>query len=219
MLPLYRFLPACLIALCTFILPACRHRSVAPVSIIIDSLGADKNPYVNRDQSPMDMSYYPPNYPVQKMNHTDTSALIARVIYSRPHKKGRSIFGNTNSSLCQYGKEWRLGANEATEIEFFKNVSIAGKNVNSGTYTLYCIPYPDHWTIVFNDDLHTWGLHIDTTHDIFRTDIPVQTQSPALEDFTIVFKPAASGASLIMAWDNVKAMLPVAFGKQQVSLR
>jgi len=35
-----------------------------------------------------------------------------KVTYGRPHKKGRTIFGE----LVPYGKVWRTGANEATEI-------------------------------------------------------------------------------------------------------
>ena len=183
-------------------------------NIIIDSAtGAEKNPYDIEDQSPMDMSYYPKDYPLQKMKGTDSLPLVARVIYSRPHKKSRIIFGNSIESLCRYGKEWRLGANEATEIEFFKNVSINGKNIAKGSYILYCIPNADRWTIVLNSNLHTWGLHMDTSKDILRTDIPVMQQSPALEDFTMVFTPAKYGADLLMAWDTVRAQLPIEFYK------
>ena len=171
------------------------------------------NPYVSHDQSPMDMSYYPPDYPVLRMNGTDSTSLVARLIYSRPQKKGRSIFGNTEKSLRQYGKEWRLGANEATEIEFFKTVTIAGKKIDKGRYIIYCIPFPDTWTVVLNSNLNTWGLHMDATKDIFKTVIPVQQQNPAVEDFTMVFQQAPYGADLVMAWDNVKAVLPVSFSK------
>ena len=45
------------------------------------------------DKSPMDMSYYPINYPVQKISNKVTEPLIARVIYSRPKKQGRKVFG------------------------------------------------------------------------------------------------------------------------------
>jgi hypothetical protein len=187
-----------------------------PVSrkIILDSASvSEKNPYALQDQSPMDMSYFPVDYPLEKMNKEDTSPLIARVIYSRPHKKGRTIFGNTPQSLCQYGREWRLGANEATEIEFFKNVSIHGKNIPKGTYIIYCIPDSDKWTLVFNSNLHTWGLHMDESKDVFRTDIPVMIQSPKLEDFTMVFISQTYGADLVMAWDDVKTQLPIEFSK------
>ena len=81
--------------------------------ITIDTLHKKEsvNPYITYDQSPMDMSYYPPDYPILKMNGTDTSSLVARVIYSRPQKKGRLIFGEPGKGLREYGKEWRLGAN------------------------------------------------------------------------------------------------------------
>ena len=41
------------------------------------------------DKSPMDMSYYPVNYPVLKINDKITEPLAARVVYSRPQKAGR----------------------------------------------------------------------------------------------------------------------------------
>jgi hypothetical protein len=41
----------------------------------------------------------------------------------------------------------------------------------------------------------------------------VQEQKPVLEDFTMVFKPAFYGADLIIAWDNVKTILPISFSK------
>ncbi len=189
------------------------QKNTAPVNnSASDSLvNPDKNPYVNLDQSPMDMSYYPVEYPINKMNGKVQEPLVARIIYSRPHKKGRLIFGTDEKALCQYGNEWRLGANEATEIEFYKPVNIGGHNVKPGSYILYSIPQKDSWTIVLNSNLNTWGLHMDASKDLFRIQIPVMEQSPAIEDFTIVFQKAADGASMIMAWDNVKAILPIVF--------
>src|SRR5687767_3017626 len=51
------------------------------------------NPYVSRDISPMDVSYFPVDYPVLKMSGSITTPPVARVIYSRPQKQGRQIFG------------------------------------------------------------------------------------------------------------------------------
>jgi len=209
-------LQCCLYAMiAAFSLSACKaKKAAAPVASANDSLQSlNKNPYVTMDQSPMDMTWYPVNYPIEKMKGNDSLKLISRVIYSRPHKKNRVIFGDTQESLCIYGKPWRLGANEATEIDFFDNVSIAGKNIPKGTYVIYCIPHADRWTIILNNNLYTWGLHIKDADDIFRTDIPVSTQSPALEDFTMTFQDSPTGADLLMAWDNVKAILPITFSK------
>src|ERR1700761_4524891 len=84
---------------------------------------AGNNPSV--DSSPLDISYYPVDYPVLKVQEKVKEPLIARVVYSRPKKKGRKLFGD----LIQYGQVWRLGANEATELEFFQDVKIDQKIV------------------------------------------------------------------------------------------
>ena len=198
----------------TTILFSCKRHQPSPQAgeHAADSL-LNKNPYVNTDQSPMDMSWCPAGYPVEKMNGNDSLKLIARLIYSRPHKKGRQIFGDADASLCRYGKPWRLGANEATELDLVENVSIAGKNIEKGMYILYCVPHADHWTIILNSNLYTWGLHINDQKDLFKTDIPVMPQSPSLEDFTMAFQDSPTGADLVMAWDNVKAVLPLVYVK------
>jgi Protein of unknown function (DUF2911) len=175
-----------------------------------DSLQNNVAALVKSDQSTMDMSWCPANYPLEQMQG-NKQKLIARVIYSRPHKKGRQIFGNGPESLCLYGKPWRLGANEATEITFFENINIAGKNIEKGTYVLYCIPYENKWTIILNSNLYTWGLHIDESKDIFKTDIPVIKQMPSIEDFTLFFEDTKTGCDMIMAWENVKTVLPIGF--------
>src|SRR6218665_3749392 len=169
------------------------------------------NPYKTVDQSPLDISYCPDEYPQKLMKGEMAGGPVARVIYSRPHKKGRIIFSDNAHSLCPYGKPWRLGANEATEITFFKPVLINGKNIAPGRYILYCIPHADKWEIDLNTNLDSWSLAIDPLKDIYKTEVPVQEQNPAIEDFTILFESTARGADLLMAWDNVKVMLPLTY--------
>jgi hypothetical protein len=168
---------------------------------------APSNPYAAIDISPMDMSYFPVNYSQRKMTHDITAPPVMRIIYSRPHRQGRTIFGN----LLTYGERWRLGANEASEIEFFKNVTIQNKKVNAGRYIIYCIPYQDKWTIILNNDLYTWGLKIDSTKDLMQFDVPVKKIAMNFEYFTMVFQPISNGAELIIAWDDREARLPVDF--------
>ena len=118
------------------------------------------NPFSTPDVSPLDISYFPVDYPVLKMSGAIEKDPVARVIYSRPHRGGRKIFG----SLLKYGEAWRLGANESTEIEFFQPVTIQNKTVQKGRYIIYCIPNAEKWTIVFNSNIYTWGLkHIPAT--------------------------------------------------------
>lgn len=160
------------------------------------------------DKSPMDMSYYPSNYPVLKIQDKATDPLVARVIYSRPQRNGRTIFGD----LVEFGKVWRLGANEATEIEFFQTVRVGGVRVRKGRYTLYCIPYEDKWTMIINRDTDTWGaFKYDEAKDVTRLDVPVTKQADITEAMSMYFDKSALGASLIMQWDNVKVSLPITF--------
>jgi hypothetical protein len=160
------------------------------------------------DQSPMDMSYYPDNYPILKVQDKATIAPVARVIYSRPHLNGRVIVGG----LLQYGKLWRMGANEATEIEFFKEVSIAGKKIPKGRYTLYAIVNPDKWTIILNRETDSWGAFLyDEKKDVVHADVPVQQSGEYAEALSITFEKSTTGCNMALVWDKIKISLPIAF--------
>jgi hypothetical protein len=162
------------------------------------------NPYVPVDVSPMDMSWLPVDYPKLTVKK---SLPVARIIYSRPHKQGRKIFGN----LVKYGERWRLGANEATEIELFTPMTIQNKTLARGRYILYCIPELDKWTIVFNNNLFSWGLTLDPSKDAYRFTIPAQVKNQSVEYFSMTFQPNVDGADLVMAWDNIEARLPIQY--------
>lgn len=160
------------------------------------------------DKSPMDMSYYPTRYPVLKIQDKITEPLVARAIYSRPQKNGRVIFGE----LLEYGKVWRLGANEATEVEFYIDVKINDIKVKKGRYTLYGIPNLEKWTIIINKETDTWGsFRYEEKNDLLRVDVPVQKQTEITEEFSMAFEKSATGAGLIIAWDDVKLNLPIVF--------
>jgi hypothetical protein len=174
------------------------------ISVLMGKAQSNSLPPV--DKSPMDMCYYPNNYPVLKIQDKATEPMVARVIYSRPQKNGRLIFGD----LVEYGKVWRLGANEATEIEFFRSVKIGDKKVEKGRYTLYAIPAEDTWTIILNKDNDTWGaFKYDELKDVLRTTVPVQKLNEGVEALAMTFEKSDSGCNLIIAWDNIKASLPI----------
>lgn len=165
------------------------------------------NPYAPVDVSPLDISYFPTDYPILRMQGKSDAGPLARVLYSRPHRHGRTIFGN----LLQYGQPWRLGANEATEIELFVPVSAGGRRIEKGRYMLYCIPEKDSWTIIFNSNTYSWGLTQDAQKDQQRITVPVTRNNPSVESFTMVFEKTASGADLLMAWDDLVARMPIDF--------
>jgi hypothetical protein len=158
------------------------------------------------DKSPMDMAYFPNNYPVLNIQDKINEPLIARVIYSRPQKAGRVIFGD----LVEYKQVWRMGANEATEIEFYRDVKIGGKKILKGKYTLYAIVKPEEWTVILNKETDTWGaFKYDEKKDVVRVTVPAEKSAEAIEAFTMVFDKTSNGANLVIAWDEIKVSLPI----------
>ncbi|MEI9807170.1 MAG: DUF2911 domain-containing protein [Bacteroidota bacterium] len=167
------------------------------------------NPYAGVDVSPMDMSYYPVDYPKLKMANINIAPPVVRVVYSRPHLQGRHLFND----VLKYGEPWRLGANESTEIQFYRDLMIQDKKIKAGRYILYCVPEEDKWTIVLNSNIDSWGLKQEPARDIEHFSIPAvhDHNGPSLEYFTIIFEKTTKGADLVMAWGDVIAKLPVSF--------
>ncbi|MBK6936330.1 MAG: DUF2911 domain-containing protein [Chitinophagaceae bacterium] len=165
------------------------------------------NPYAAVDVSPIDMAYFPADYPKLKMANQAVGEPLARVIYSRPHLQGRHIF----HEVLKYGEPWRLGANESTELELFSDVSIKGKKIKEGRYVLYCIPQPDTWTVVINNNTDSWGLQPDKSKDIGKFEVPATKTNNSIEYFTIIFEKTNAGANLLMAWDDTEVRLPLLF--------
>lgn len=154
------------------------------------------------DASPADIVYFPLNAAKVK----DDSTPSIRLIYSRPSRKGRDIFG----VLEQYGKVWRMGANESTEIKFYKRVNIGGKSVKAGSYSLFAIPSRDKWTWIINKQTDRWGAFTyDQTKDVARIDVPVKALKEPLETFSLSFTAQPKGTNMVLAWDRVLVELPI----------
>jgi hypothetical protein len=160
------------------------------------------------DKSPMDMSYFPDQYPLKKFQGKITTPPVIRVIYGRPQKEGRDVFG----TLLKFNEIWRLGANEATEIEFYKDVKIDNKKVVKGRYSLYCIPNVASWTFILNKDTDSWGaFKYDSKKDVFRVTVPVIKLSSVVESLSIFFEKTTKGANLTVTWDQTESILPISF--------
>ena len=131
-----------------------------------------------------------------------------KIVYSRPHKKGREIFG----VLEPYGKVWRTGANEATEITCTKDIKINGKKLSAGTYSLFSIPQKDNWTIIINSGLGQWGAYQYSQElDVMRFEVVVQQTQVSYEPFTIEFVQEAEYTNLLLMWDMTKVSIPIEF--------
>ncbi len=128
-----------------------------------------------------------------------------KVIYSRPQKKGREVFGG----LVPYNEVWRTGADEATEIKLFKDYNFGGKTVKAGTYSLFTIPGEKEWTIILNSDLDSWGHYsYDESKDVARIKVPAASASETVEAFGIGFKAVDKGYHMVLGWDTTMVEVP-----------
>lgn len=131
-----------------------------------------------------------------------------KITYGRPHMRGRSIFGG----LVPFGKIWRTGANEATEITLTKNVLIDKKRLKAGTYTIFTIPDKDTWKVIFNSDLGQWGAYkYNPDKNILTIDAKVSEMQQNYEPFTIEFQLQDDFTNVLMMWEHTKVSFPIAF--------
>lgn len=154
------------------------------------------------DASPADIAYLREN--------GRRSAAVAKVIYGRPQKKGRTMLGDTEP----FGKVWRLGANETTEIKLFRDVTFGDKVVKAGTYSLYAIPNATEWIIIFNSKLDTWGAYeYDETKDVVRFNVPVGKSEAEVEALAISFDETngTGKSNLNIGWETTLVKVPVKF--------
>jgi len=141
-----------------------------------------------------------------------SNGLDIKVNYSQPSKRGRIIFGDEKDGVLQpYGKYWRLGANASTEITFSKNVTFAGKPVNSGSYRMYAVPGPTSFQISLNSEVGVYfGVaEPDYSKDILKVDIPVSAAPSETEKFVIQFSDDSAGVNMDFVWDKILVRVPI----------
>ena len=152
------------------------------------------------DPSPADIAYL--------RQDGRKSAPVIKVTYGRPLKKGRTMLGGTEP----YGTVWRTGANETTEIKFYKDVTLGDKKITAGTYSLYTIPNNGEWTIIINSKLDTWGAYeYEESKDVVRFKVPAGKPEAEVEAFTIAFEGAKGDATMLLAWENTLIKIPVKY--------
>ena len=183
-----------------------RYPSLLLIALCLSVCSYGQLQVTEPDKSPLDVSYSPQGYPILKFQNKEMNGkLNARVVYSRPQVKGRVIFG----SEVKYNEVWRLGANESTEIELYKNAVIAGKKIAKGRYSMYCIPEENQWTIILNKDTDSWGsFSYNAERDVVRAAIGVSKNESPVEYLTIYFDNVNN---LVMMWADLKANLPIQF--------
>lgn len=171
----------------------------------------------------------------EKIIKSSYEDLEISVTYGSPYKKGRVIFGEakdrpwlpkgnfwtngfraltglprTTGALVPNGKYWRLGANDATEISFNKNINFADKPVNAGRYRMYAVPNHNTWHITLNSELGKFGYYEPNhSRDVATIEVPVEMAPTEVEQFTISFDKDSSGVKMNLMWDRTLVRVPL----------
>lgn len=124
-----------------------------------------------------------------------------KVNYSSPAVKGRKIWGG----LVPYDKVWRTGANEATIFETSKDITIDGKTLKAGKYSLYTKPGEKEWQVIFNSQTGQWGINHDgSTTDDASKDVLVATAKPMKSKMMNErFKIEINKKGMVLLWENL----------------
>lgn len=140
----------------------------------------------------------------------DKDGLKIEVNYSRPFKKGREIFGG----LVPFDQVWRTGANEAATFETNKDLTIGGKMLPAGKYTLWTIPHKETWEVIFNKKMYPWGINRnglasrEADADVVSVTVPVEVLPESVEQFTINVVETKV-PTLELSWDFMQVAVPL----------
>jgi hypothetical protein len=153
---------------------------------------------------------YTKSFSPEDKSSFNSGDLQISVLYNRPFKKGRVIFGE----LVPYNKVWRTGANEATVFETNKDLVFGDKTLKAGKYTLFTIPEEQSWNILFNSETGQWGVDFngEANRDPAKDALSVQAlsvqQEKEFEQFTISIERWGEEMQLIFMWDKTLVSVP-----------
>jgi len=137
----------------------------------------------------------PPAVVIQKVGSTEVM-----IKYAQPAVKGRLVFGTKDQkALVPFGEVWRTGANESTTIEFSADVTVQGKTLAKGVYSLFTIPGATDWTIIFNKEAKMWGAYTyKAEKDVLRVSAK-SSEHKMTERFTI---GVSATGQVTLDWDK-----------------
>ena len=143
-------------------------------------------------------------------------AATITVDYSSPAVKGRTI-GN---EIAPYGQVWRTGANAATKITFSKDVTLEGKPVKAGTYSLFTVPNQNEWVIIINKTAEQWGaFKYEEAQDVLRVKVKPTTAKENNERFKITISEKGKNAGVMtLLWGNISVPVNVKVAQTSASL-
>lgn len=124
------------------------------------------------------------------------------VHYGSPAVKGRVLWGD----LVPYNVVWRTGANEASYVELAQDMTVEGKALPAGKYSIFTIPKETGpWTVIFNSEWNLEHGHFqyDEKFDVLRVEATPTWEATAQERLSIDIE----SPGLVIRWEKLK--LPI----------
>jgi DUF2911 family protein len=127
------------------------------------------------------------------------------VQYFRPVARGRDLF----PGVVRWGRTWTPGADTATTISVSTDVKVNGQTLPAGTYSLWCEPEPDKWTIIFNKVQPVFHTMYPSGQDVLRV-TATPRKGEHMETLAFYF-PVVDGrkAELVIHWGTVVVPLAI----------
>jgi hypothetical protein len=127
--------------------------------------------------------------------------------YSRPSLKGRKAFG----TVVPFNKVWRTGANSPTRIKFSDSVTINGKGLAAGEYSIFSVPTAKSWAIHFNKDSKLAGAAgYNAAEDVLVTTVSTAAMGSSMETLTMQFANITNNTcELHIMWENTAVKIPI----------
>jgi len=153
-----------------------------------------------------------PVSPKETVSYTSEVSNL-EVVYSRPYKNDRPIFGNEeDGALVPFGKYWRTGANAATTFETSNGISFNGQKLEPGKYRFYTVPGEKEWKVVLNSEGDKFFAisEPDYSKDVLTTRVKAEIKSKNIvEQFTIRFAENENGVEMYLIWDTTVVTIPI----------
>lgn len=123
--------------------------------------------------------------------------------YGQPHARGRDV----PTELKTDGTIWRTGANTSTTLTTEADLTIGGRDVPAGKYSLYTVRQGGQYFLIINNNTGQWGTEYDATKDLVRVPMRMRQRHEAQESLQIVMVPADAQSArgvLTIAWGTLE---------------
>ena len=136
-----------------------------------------------------------------------------KICYGRPSARGRTMIGGRD---VPYGKLWRTGANEPTMIHTTMPITVAGIEIEKGSYSLYTRPGEEEWILILNRSITQWGHIANYDYKVKKQELGQATldrEWPEQHVETMTFRTEPGSGNqviLVLEWEESQLRIPIA---------